>query len=417
MVQVAIGANRQLLGSAGTEVGMIGRRDITPVTEEPHLKGFDDFDLRLGDVMRGERATLGKSLLDVQRELKIKAAYIAAIENSDPTAFESQGFVAGYVRSYARYLSLDPEWAYSRFCQESNFTSADGLSRSATAKPKKTKKVISDPLGDPDALFIPRGESILSKIEPAAFGSVLVLLMLVSALGYGGWAVFREVQKVKFVPVDQTPGITTEIDVLPQEAGTELAMSDEQPILGPTTEALDRLYRPGALDVPILVARDGPISTLNPAEVGTFAPIAAHEPPSAEAVLAEAMQADSPEDAPVQVVEADAPQVVLFAVRPSWVRVRAADGTVLFEKILDAGEEYDLPQTEEPPVLRAGNAGSVYFTVNGKTYGPAGTGPSVVKNVSMGADALVAAFQPADPKADADLARFIAVAEAAEESQ
>ena len=53
---------------------------------------------------------MGKSLLDVQRELKIKAAYISAIENSDPTAFEIPGFVAGYVRSYARYLNLDPEW-------------------------------------------------------------------------------------------------------------------------------------------------------------------------------------------------------------------------------------------------------------------------------------------------------------------
>ncbi len=61
--------------------------------------------------MRGERATMGKTLLDVQRELKIKAAYIAAIENADPSAFETPGFIAGYVRSYARYLGMDPEWA------------------------------------------------------------------------------------------------------------------------------------------------------------------------------------------------------------------------------------------------------------------------------------------------------------------
>ena len=49
---------------------MIGRREPPTVAEQPKLKGFDDFDLVLGDVMRGERATLGKSLLDVQRELK-----------------------------------------------------------------------------------------------------------------------------------------------------------------------------------------------------------------------------------------------------------------------------------------------------------------------------------------------------------
>ena len=56
---------------------MTGRKD-TPdhVSEASDLLGFDDFELCLGDIMRGERATLGKSLLDVQRELKIKATYI-----------------------------------------------------------------------------------------------------------------------------------------------------------------------------------------------------------------------------------------------------------------------------------------------------------------------------------------------------
>ena len=76
--------------------------------------GFDDFEQRLGDLMRGERATMGKSLLDVQRELRIKAAYVAAIENCDPSAFDTPGFIAGYVRSYARYLGLDPEEAFAK---------------------------------------------------------------------------------------------------------------------------------------------------------------------------------------------------------------------------------------------------------------------------------------------------------------
>ena len=73
---------------------MIGWRSKPSTTEEDKPKGFDDFELRLGDLMRGERATLGKSLLDVQRELKIKATHIAAIENADIAAFEAQGFIA-----------------------------------------------------------------------------------------------------------------------------------------------------------------------------------------------------------------------------------------------------------------------------------------------------------------------------------
>ena len=66
----------------------------TPVDEQEQ-HGFDSFELRLGDLMRGERATLGKSLLDVERELRIKASYVAAIENADPESFDTPGFIPG----------------------------------------------------------------------------------------------------------------------------------------------------------------------------------------------------------------------------------------------------------------------------------------------------------------------------------
>ena len=118
---------------------MIGKtfRRAKPA-EDVETKGFDDFDLRLGDLLRGERATMGKSLLDVQRELKIKAAYIAAIENADPSAFDTPGFIAGYVRSYARYLNMDPDWAFDTFCVESGFATAHGMSAEASsAKPAR----------------------------------------------------------------------------------------------------------------------------------------------------------------------------------------------------------------------------------------------------------------------------------------
>ena len=88
---------------------------------------FLDDDTRLGDLMRGERATLGKSLLDVQRELRIRASYVAAIENCDISAFDTPSFIAGYVRSYARYLGMDPDWTFRRFCQESGFQPSHGM--------------------------------------------------------------------------------------------------------------------------------------------------------------------------------------------------------------------------------------------------------------------------------------------------
>lgn len=406
---------------------MIGRSETPEGAAELRPKGFDDFELRLGDVMRGERATMGKSLLDVQRELKIKATYIAAIENADPTAFETPGFVAGYVRSYARYLNLDPEWAYSSFCEEGSFAVAHGMSAEASgAKPKpkqaKAKTTASgprDPFTDPSVSFIPKGEAALSRIEPGAIGSVVVLIALLAGIGYGGWTVLQEVQKVRFAPVEQAPGVLSDLDPLASSEEIAAVVPSEAGVApqAPSLEALDRLYRPQALDVPVLVARDAPISTLDPGTVGT---LAVPSPPTPQQVAGRLVPL-SPEDTPdlrplpVQVTAQDVPEVVLFAVRPSWVRVRAADGTVIFEKILDAGEAFEIPATEEPPTLRAGNAGSVYFAVNGQTFGPAGEGPSVVSNVALAASDLTGRFALADLGADADLARFAEARNAAPE--
>ena len=406
------------------------RRWITPqVTKEEQPTGFDSFELRLGDIMRGERATLSKSLLDVQRELKIKATYIAAIENCDITTFETPSFIAGYVRSYARYLGMDPDWAFEAFCAESGFEPAHGLSPSASvvAKPEKVRETAPDPLANPNASYVPRPSSIFEGIEPGAVGSVAVLVGIVGILGFGGWSLLQEIQKVDFAPVEQSVGVLEDLPELDAPIGPTDGDAPRD-VAGlnspPSVEAMDRMYRPEALDVPVLIARDGPISTLDPREVGTMPDRSgddriartAPRPGQAidEAVNEAVADAGAVSSGAVTVFGPDAPEVAIFAVRPSWVRVQSADGTTLFEKILDAGERYVLPKSEQPPVLRTGNAGSVYFAVNGEAYGPAGEGASVVSNVALAPTAIHESFAVADVQADQDLANFIAVADASQ---
>lgn len=393
---------------------MIWRRTKPSTAEVDKPKGFDDFEMRLGDVMRGERATMGKSLLDVQRELKIKATYIAAIENCDVSAFETQGFVAGYIRSYSRYLGMDPDWAFKRFCAEANFVVAHGMSAAAapaalTAQ-RRAAAEFHDPLANPNATFVPRAESFMARVEPGAVGSLLVLVVLIGAIGYGGWSVLQEVQRVQLAPVDQAPKVVAELDPLGNVDGvaplvrSAPAASTEVADAAPAenSELMDRLYRPQALDVPVMVSRDGPISAIDPGVVAA---------PDMQVAAADPVQAPAAAGT-VQVVESGAPVVELLAVRPSWVRVSSPDGTVLFEKNLDAGERYVVPQMEEAAVLRSGNSGSVYFAVNGQTYGPAAPGPQVVKNIVLSPEALTAKYALADLTGDADLARIVNVAEA-----
>ncbi|MCP9481911.1 DUF4115 domain-containing protein [Shimia sp. CNT1-13L.2] len=373
----------------------------TAVEHDEGPKGFDDYDLRLGDMMRGERATMGKSLLDVQRELRIRASYIAAIENADPTAFETPGFIAGYVRSYARYLGLDPDETFAAFCKESGFTPAHGMSAEASTmrKSESTLKVDRDALDAPIMAFTPAPESILSRIEPRAIGSSMVLVALIATIGYGGWSVLNEIQRVKLAPVEQTPVVLSELDPLNAAERSEVAG------LGtPSTETLDRLYRPQALDVPVMVARDAPISTLNPDTMGVFTPEAPVLADLTEEVLDRAVP---------QVLENERDELVLMAVRPAWVRVRAADGSVLLEKILNAGEEFTLPEKEGVPTLTAGMSGSVYFKLNGALFGPVGTGTNRIGDLALDADLLLEQYDLADLDQDPELARIVAEADAA----
>jgi hypothetical protein len=157
-----------------------------------------------------------------------------------------------------------------------------GLAPAARAKAEKanrreTRTRDADPLAN--AAFVPQPASIFEGIEPGAVGSVAVLVALIGVLGFGGYSVLREIQKVDFAPVEQSVGV---LEDLPGLGATDTGPGGDPgsaifagpgggPVTPPTTEALDRLYRPQTLDVPVLIARDGPISTLDPAEVGVLA--------------------------------------------------------------------------------------------------------------------------------------------------
>lgn len=410
-------------------------RDGTPTSDhEETPKGFDDYELVLGDILRGERATMGKSLLDVQREIKVKASYVAAIEDCDLSAFETPGFISGYVRSYGRYLGLDPELVYQAFCEQTGFSHVEGLDARAYATDRRAPRGRAKPvtLGGDDVLArnplhtAPKVNP-LAEIRPAAVASIAALLALLGGLGYGGWSVLQSIQRVTLAPAE-TPVVA--LDIGP-EIGLD-ADSDTAAAAGitrPGADALVQLYRPQALDTPVLVARDGPVSTLDPASVGAFAgldertratrqltELALATPAPLEGYLPELQGPVLPADFnlaeaatdgdDITVVSPPPPEVVLFARAPVWVRVKATNGTVLFEKILDAGERYVLPQTEDAPILRSGNSGSLFFAVNGETLGPAGPGASVTKNVPLSVASLSERYQPVDLTGDPELRRL-----------
>ncbi|WP_425456111.1 DUF4115 domain-containing protein [Aliishimia ponticola] len=328
---------------------------------------------------------------------------------------------------------MDPDLAFDAFCRESGFEVAHGMSAEASGlrKPSREDRLKprdgKDIFATPTTPFVPTGESVLSRIEPGAIGSVTVLALLISAIGYGAWTVLQEVQKVQVAPVEQAPVVAADIDPL---ANVQAAIDPVSPEISASANmevsrsaSLDRLYRPQALDVPVLVARDAPIATLNPQETGAFAavgsnarrgPGAAAQPGGAydlnsavTAALGEALQspeAGTPNGQRMpQVVEDLGPSIRMVATEESWVRVRSAEGNTLFETVMKPGQTYDIPVMEGPPTLRTGNAGAIYFAMGTDCYGPVGGRGEVTSNVALERVALLDRYQSVNP-ADADSA-------------
>jgi len=368
-------------------------------------------DAALGDLLRGERATRGKSLPDVESELKIRADYIAAIEDADLTPFTSHGFIPGYVRSYARYLGLDPEWTFDRFCKESGFQGVHGFSARQAGEAECSIAVsllgvraLDDVIIDSRVPFTVGDGGFLPRLEPGALGSAIVLIALIAAIGYGAWAILNDIQRLQFAPVEAPPTtIATTVDPLASvvnggSLGTPLP--DDVAMLTP----LDRLYRPQALEVPVLTPRDQPLATLDPDKVGALAP---QLPRMGEASAA--ITPDTSGAVGVEVTERVRNDVLLLAVHPSWVHITSASGAVIFEGTLAAGDVYRLPASEVSPTLRAGNSGSLYFVVNGVTMGPAGPGTSMVRDVILSEEAILEAYAIADVMTDPELAEVTAL--------
>ena len=385
--------------------------------EQQRPKGFDDYELKLGDTLRGERATLGKSILEVQKELKIKASYISAIENCDPLIFDTPGFVAGYVRSYARYLHLDPEDVFKQFCLESGFSPVHGMSDKASSRNKNLNSIIlpSENFISGKELFSKSPSAILDqssksfyRIEPGALGSLVALICVITGLGFGGVTLFDQIQKVRIAPSDATPTVLTAVS-------SKLSIIENTDHLTKktvTNEQLDRLYRPQALEVPLLTARDAPISTLDPSFSNNFdldqnvnfskIAINDHEKDTIEQTLS-----NSVEEKSIKVVQDLPPSLAVLVTENAWIQITAADGTVIYENIMLPGEEFVLPQLELPPKLRAGMSGYVYFSVDGELFGPVGSGTSVRKNVELSAANISTSLQTPDISKEKLIAELI----------
>ena len=351
--------------------------------EKVELRGYDSYTVTLGDKLRGERATLGKTLDDIQKETRLRIEFLLGIENADITAFPAPSFIAGYVRSYASHLNLDPDECFNQFCKESGFiglqSEIDGKKRNKVIKPTK---LLDEPILNPQIQKKKINNGILNNFSFSGLLSLTALLVLILGLGYGGVTVLNEVQKVNLSPINQSPSVqsisSTSID---ENSFFDDVESNNTNIA--SNSDLEKFYRPTELVLPLMTPRDGPISAIDPAISGVYVE-------DKNSVISESNQEDIIQvKKNPQVIEEDLPSVYVVAQKPAWVRIYEPNGNILFENILDTGQRYEVPQSAQTAMLRAGNSGSVYLMIDNNFYGPLGTATGVAKKVNLRAETIL----------------------------
>jgi cytoskeleton protein RodZ len=311
-----------------------------------------------GDVLRQQRKALGVDVADVAAALRIKPAYIAALEAGRPDQLPGHTYAIGFMRTYADYLGLESDEVLRRFKQES------------MAFDRK-----------PDLSFpMPLGERSVPDV-----GMLLVALIL-ALCGYGTWYYLSTGESSRPARVAEVPA-----ELLPPKP-------EQRPRDPAVPRSMEALAAP-----PVTAPAEDPPAASDTASASAGLPAASAIPTSLRALTTPAAAPGLPPDASENVTQtaalARAPQsssstadastrIVIRAIADSWVRIRDAGQSVLLGRELKAGESYDVP--DRPGLsMRTGNAGGLSITVDGNPAPPIGR-MGAVRNVALEPQALMA---------------------------
>jgi cytoskeleton protein RodZ len=329
----------------------------------------------VGDLLQERREDLGLDLDEIGAMLRIKPAYLAALEQGRTDDLPGPAYAIGFIRAYADFLGLDAEQVLARLKGE-----ASGV----TVRPDL-------------ALPVPLGERSLP-------GRGLVLVALILALcGYGIWYYLstedrNRPERVAAVPAALQVSAPTSVAASPPagaaqdsnaaSAGTSPMPSAAANPAGASAIAPLASVAPASPIAPTAPAGSSPAPVAPPtASVAALSlPVAAPSAPVAPPTAAPSAAPVSPSQAagtsspasttrpaaPAQAVAqtasaapTDVSKVSIKALTDCWIQIRSADQSIVFSRILKSGETYTVPA--RPGLsLRTGNAGALEIAVDGK---------------------------------------------------
>ena len=326
---------------------------------------------RAGAELREARERLGWNLAEVAAALRIKLAYLQALEDGRIDALPGNAYTLGFLRTYATTLGLDPDDVARRFRAE-----AHGVNR-------------------PTELAFPA--PVPERGVPT--GAMVLLGLVVVVAGYIGWYRLSDHEQTATHTVPAVPeqllAAPHAAPVSPQVASVLPPPGAAPPLAVPATSAATA-SRPAA---PPPAAANTPASAIaGPAPAA--APIAA--PASTQPATASAAPAAPATAPPVPASTPAAPApaetgLVLHATAVTWVQIRAPSGRVTWDHVMQPGESWTVPPDQPDLTLTTGNAGGLEVSDNGVPLGGFGRGGAVRHNIPLTEAGLKAAVigQPA----------------------
>jgi cytoskeleton protein RodZ len=339
---------------------------------------------QVGDVLQERREDLSLDLDEIGAMLRIKPAYLAALEQGRSDDLPGPAYAIGFVRAYADFLGLDTERVLARFKGE-----AAGI----TARPDL-------------ALPVPLGERSLP-------GRALVLVALIVTLcGYGIYYYLstenrNRPERVAAVPAElrtptgpvlpMSPGPPP-----PPEAATAAAPApnpiQNAPIPNPAAIApTPNPGTPGKPAPPAVTAPPGPPAAavapvpaapakpVPPAAAASAIPLQPVSPAAAQPAPTTAQPKPTP-PSPAPIV---ASKISIRALADCWIQIRGPDQSIVFSRILKSGEVYNVP-VRPGLSLRTGNAGVLEIAVDGKPAPSIGGIGTLRRDVALDPAALAA---------------------------
>ena len=184
---------RVLRKKARSEAPEYSESDVVP------LNPVDTAPLTVGELLRAKRAEFGVDLRQAADYLRIRHAYLLAIEEGRVDDLPGAAYAMGFVRAYADYLGLDGPAIVERYKDE-------------TAE-----------LGDDVRLIFP---SPLPEGKVPS-GAILLIAVLALILVYGGWVVFAQ-QNIKIAEL---------VPTLPESFISFLGLDESEPADASATPA------------------------------------------------------------------------------------------------------------------------------------------------------------------------------------